>query len=290
LSNGPPQIEDSLFSPYSLDETLSAAQPRPSAFTPSASGQTISYTSPCSRTTGRSCARPRSWSVTGTLPPPPSLFPRSLSNLGWKREPSYRIRHDPPTRAPFPFPYSPPGSPPHLRPGPLPPDHDIHLSSSPKGRRDGNTSPSDLTDLPTSTRADQDATPGLTPDPPSTAAYPKFLTIKAQKAGASSPSLVDIITMMDHHPPGFLFLTEITMHPHSGTLPNALRIQGYKTHHHPSNAPSLPDYLPEARLPNHITHPGGGCWLAYKKITSWSPLVSPLTLSQNCPSATTCAV
>jgi hypothetical protein len=30
--------------------------------------------------------------------------------------------------------------------------------------------------------------------------------------------------------------------------------------------------------------------LAYKKHTSWTPLVSPLTLSQKCPSATICAV
>jgi len=80
------------------------------------------------------------------------------------------------------------------------------------------------------------------------------------------------------------------MHPHSGTLIHALRNRGYKIHHHSTNAPFQPDSLPEAHLPNHITHSGGGCWLAYKKNTSWSPLVSPFTSLQNCPSATTCAV
>ncbi len=89
---------------------------------------------------------------------------------------------------------------------------------------------------------------------------------------------------------GFLFLVETPMHPHSGTLLHTIRSWGYKTHRHPFNASSQPDGLPEARLPNHITHPGGGCWLAYKKITSWSPMVSLLILTQNCPSATTCAV
>jgi len=64
---------------------------------------------------------------------PPPLLPRSLSSLGWKRHPSYRIRLNPPTRASFPFPHSPPGSPPHLRLGTLPPDPDSHMSTSPKG-------------------------------------------------------------------------------------------------------------------------------------------------------------
>jgi hypothetical protein len=29
------------------------------------------------------------------------------------------------------------------------------------------------------------------------------------------------------------------------------------------NAPSPPDLLPEARIPAHLTHRGGGSWLAY---------------------------
>ncbi len=80
------------------------------------------------------------------------------------------------------------------------------------------------------------------------------------------------------------------MHPHSGALLHVLRNMEYRVHHHPANAPFYPEGLPEARLPVQITHPGGGCWLAYKKHASWTPLVSPLTLPQNCPRATTCAV
>ena len=63
--------------------------------------------------------------------------------------------------------------------------------------------------------------------------------------------------------------------------PCFIRDRGYKTSYHPLNAPSQPDGLPEAHLSNHITQPGCGCWLAYKKKLFWSPLVSPLTLPQN---------
>ena len=38
-----------------------------------------------------------------------------------------------------------------------------------------------------------------------------------------------------------------------------------------------------------LDHLGGGCWLAYKKLTSWTPLVSPLTLPHTCHNATKCA-
>jgi len=57
------------------------------------------------------------------------------------------------------------------------------------------------------------------------------------------------------------------MHPHSGALFHSLRNRGYRVNHYPSNASFQPDGLPEARLPDHITYPGGGCWLAYKKHT-----------------------
>jgi hypothetical protein len=117
----------------------------------------------------------------------------------------------------------------------------------------------------------------------------RFLTINVQKAGANNPSLVDIITMMDQHSPDFLFLTKTPLAPHSGALRQALRNRGYRIHHTPVNALFQPESLPEARLPEHIVHPGGGCWLAYKKHTSWTPLVSPLTLPHTCHSATICA-
>ncbi len=80
------------------------------------------------------------------------------------------------------------------------------------------------------------------------------------------------------------------MYPHSGALLHVLRNREYGVHHHPSQAPFHPEGLSEARLPAHITQTGGGCWLAYKKHAPWTPLVSPLTLPQTCPRATTCAV
>ena len=49
------------------------------------------------------------------------------------------------------------------------------------------------------------------------------------------------------------------MHPHSEGLLHALRNRGYRVHYHPSNAPFQPDGLPDARLPDHITHLGEGC-------------------------------
>jgi hypothetical protein len=139
-----------------------------------------------------------------TAPPPP--LPRSMPNLGWIRDPPYRIRLDPPKGVPFPFPHPTPDSQPYLHPCPIPPDPDNHMSTSPKTGLDGITPTFDLADLPTSRRADRDTLPGHTPDSPSTAEGLKFLTINAQKAGANSSSLVEIITMMDQHSPDFLFL------------------------------------------------------------------------------------
>ena len=63
--------------------------------------------------------------------PSPHL-PRSLPNLGWKRDPSHMIRLDLPRGGSFPFPHSPPGSSPQLRRGPFLPDSYSHLSTSPK--------------------------------------------------------------------------------------------------------------------------------------------------------------
>jgi hypothetical protein len=95
---------------------------------------------------------------------------------------------------------------------------------------------------------------------------------------------------MDQHSPDFLLLTETPLAPQSETLRRALRNRGYRIHHTPANAPFQPEAIPEARLPEHIVHPGGGCWLANKKHTSWTPLVSPLTLPHTCHSATICAI
>jgi hypothetical protein len=110
-----------------------------------------------------------------------------------------------------------------------------------------------------------------------------FLTLNAQKAGANSPSLTDIVTVSDLFTLDFLLLVETPLYQHSGTPTHALRNRGYSSHYHPSNAPFQTDVLPEARLPTHLTHSGEGCWPAYRKYSSWSSMVQPLILSADCP-------
>ena len=117
-----------------------------------------------------------------------------------------------------------------------------------------------------------------------------LLILNAQKARANISSLTDIITVLDQHTPDFLFLTEIPLHPHSGALTHALRNRGFSLHYHPSNAPSQPDVLPEARLHTHLTHSRGGWWLAYRKNSPCPSMVHPLILSTNCPKAIVCVV
>jgi hypothetical protein len=72
-----------------------------------------------------------------------------------------------------------------------------------------------------------------------------FLTLNAQKAGANSPFMVEIVAMLDQHTSDFLFLTEISIRPHTGSLTNALRNRGYTFYYHPSNVASQNDVLPE---------------------------------------------
>ncbi len=78
-----------------------------------------------------------------------------------------------------------------------------------------------------------------------------------KKMGTNSPSLTDLVTLLDRHAPDVLLLTETPPLPHQGALTQVLRNIGYKTHYHPVNAPSPKDTLPEARLPTHTTHGGG---------------------------------
>jgi len=202
-----------------------------------------------------------------TMAPTP-LLPRSLPCLGWQKNSSHKIRHDPTKRVPFPLPHSPPGSPSPPSPGHLEPSHVGHLSNLPKVGIEGPTPPEDGD----TTIASPLAARGPTPDQPTasteTAVELKFLTINVQKAGINNPSLVNIITMLNQHFPDLLLLTETPLPPHSGALLHALRNRGYRIHHTPVNAPFQPEGLPEARLPEHIVHSGGGSWLAYKKHTS----------------------
>ena len=99
-----------------------------------------------------------------------------------------------------------------------------------------------------------------------------------------------MVTLLDLHTPEVLLLTEIPLHPHQGALTQVLRSRGYKTHYHQMNTPSHKVTLPEARLPIHTTHNGGGCWISYNKQTPWVTTVRNLTLPGTCPKVTTCAI
>jgi hypothetical protein len=86
-----------------------------------------------------------------------------------------------------------------------------------------------------------------------------FMTLNVRKAGIYSPSLVDIVSLLDLYTPDFVLLTETPLLPNNGARTHILRNMGYKIHYHPINAPSPPDILLEARLPSRLTHAGGGC-------------------------------
>jgi hypothetical protein len=117
-----------------------------------------------------------------------------------------------------------------------------------------------------------------------------ILTLNTQKAGYNSPSLTDLVVILDLHKPDILLLTETPMHSHHGALAQVLCNRDYKTHYNPLNSPSPPNTLPEARLPTHTTHNGGGFWIAFKKQAPWAATVRRLPLLESRPRATTCAI
>jgi hypothetical protein len=162
--------------------------------------------------------RPASLPVYNRTMAPPPLLPRSLPKLGWKRNSSHMIRHDPPQRAPFPFTHSPPGFPSPPNPGHPGPGSVEHLSTLPKVGPEGPIPPKDG-DTPTpSPRTARAPTPDHYTASTTTTVELKILTINGQKAEANSPSMVDIITMLDYHAPDFLLLTKTWLPPHSGLL------------------------------------------------------------------------
>ena len=173
-----------------------------------------------------SCARPRSRFTTGRRLrhlPFQGAYPASAG----KGLPRTGYAMTPPRRAPFPFPHYPPGSP--SPPSPCPPGLGFvgHLSILPKAGPKGPIPPSDGDTFTASPRTDRAPIPDHFTSSTTAAVELKFLTINVQKAGANSPSLVDIITMLDHHSPDFLLLTETPLPPHSRALRQALRNRGY---------------------------------------------------------------
>ena len=201
-------------------------------------------------------------------------------------------------RAEYPFEYSPPNSPlkdldPPSTEHSTPPERNL---ASLSGRFPPESLPSD--DPPGSLASLLEADPearALPADIPHTqGAVPSerlsFLTLNAQKAGSNNPSLTDIVYISDLHTPDFLLLTETPLLPKNGALTHILRNGGYKIHYNSINAPSPPGPLPEARLPDHLTHPGGSCWIAYKKNITLAAQVRTVRLPMDYPLATTCAV
>ena len=139
--------------------------------------------------------RPASLPVPHRKPATTPLLSRSLLSLGRQKDPSYKVHHDPLMRAPFPFPHSPPGSSSPRGPGHPVLDSAGDLANLPEVDSEGPTSSED-DDTDT---ASPPAARASTPDQPSatttTGVDLKFLTINVQKAGANSPSLIDIITI-----------------------------------------------------------------------------------------------
>ncbi len=56
------------------------------------------------------------------------------------------------------------------------------------------------------------------------------------------------------------------------------------------NSPFPANTLPEARMPPHITHNGGGCRIAYKNQALWATTFRNLPLPGTYPKATTCVI
>ena len=73
-----------------------------------------------------------------------------------------------------------------------------------------------------------------------------ILTLNTQNGRYNSPSLTDMVTILDLHSPDILLLTETPMHPHQGALTHVFSNKGYKTHYNLVNSPSPKDTLPEA--------------------------------------------
>ncbi len=99
-----------------------------------------------------------------------------------------------------------------------------------------------------------------------------------------------MVSLIDLHTPNFLLLAETLSLHNDGALTHTLRNRGYTMYYQPINAPTPPDALPEARFSNHLTHSGDGCWITYRKYTSWATHVRHLRLPIYCPLATTCVV
>ncbi len=164
----------------------------------------------------------------------------SLYCMGWRPSPTFVIHPDPTRDTPYPVPHAPPGSP-HPGAEPMSPPEGQLITSTGISAQQGNdlreashsASPTHMDTLTTPQGAHvkaENAQP--LPVAPPTSTILTLLTINAQKAGANSPSLSDVVTMLDDHSPDILFLTETPLHTRSGALKHILRNRGYCIHYH----------------------------------------------------------
>ena len=198
--------------------------------------------------------------------PRSSLLPNSLHSMGWKPDPTFVICQDL-TRETY---YSPL----HSSPGSTQTEDDIPSSLGPPPYSPDTPTMSgvdSVEDLVTNTNSRGTATQSAfvptqqvlpMPTATHTATNLTLLTLNTQKAGTNSPSMVDIIHMIDDHSPDILFLTETPLPTRNRALKHVLTNRGYCVHFNPANAPSPSDGLPEARIPTSLTHAGGGAWIA----------------------------
>ncbi len=143
----------------------------------------------------------------------PSLLPNSLHNMGWKPDPTFVIRPDINRDASFPFLHSPPGSPQTEEDAPSSIEQPPYSPDTPTISGDDlvGASPIRPTFIDSRTAPKSARPPTGQVLPPTTATQAPtdltLMTLNAQKTGAHSPSLSDIIRMIDDISPDIIFLT-----------------------------------------------------------------------------------
>jgi hypothetical protein len=170
--------------------------------------------------------------------------PNNLHNYGWKPDPNFRIRIHTPPHADYPFEYPPTTTPrvAHFQNSTVSITPPVETVTPEDIAQDDQWLPHepDLNPCGTPHPAPQGPdTHLLHPTVPPPATDISILTLNIQKAGHNSPSLTDLVTILDLHKPDILLLTETPMHPHQGALTQALCNRGYKTHYNLVNSPSL---------------------------------------------------
>ncbi len=126
-------------------------------------------------------------------------------------------------------------------------------------------------------------------------AYPStdisILTLNTQKVGYNSPSLTDLVAILDLHKPDILMLTETPMHPHHGALTHVCTLQqGLRNSLQPGELPAPLKHAPISKAPNPNKSQWRGVLDSVQKQASWAATIHKLLLPESCLRATTCAI